>query len=314
MKWNNLTASRSQMRLTQQRNNVLSWQVRFWFNYLKGVCHWFYTWCLVLTVIKCLMWLWKSFLKPEKITMMMQWRIECFWNYCEPTLGTESQDILASAVSISTTIFFNWSLLPQLVEVQNKKSWISPLTRGTTNVGSAQHVCRIQKLAVMLTKWSMCLAWSLVCAAVGNEMSGLTTKTVFRCVYCWEWDWMSVFANWGAISGTKSVVKRSSATHYTPGDSIMSAWWGKACFVVQYVCVLALWGESTEWGENVQRSGTLRHLFSDHRLCLLCILMNFKSACYDASEWQGISHLSLLSVQQLQQSHSHMTAWWRCHD
>lgn len=130
--------------------------------------------------------------------------------------------------------------------------------------------------------------------------------------------------------GTKSVVKRSSATHYTPGDSIMTAWWGKERFVVQYVCVLPFWvkkewGEKCRaaWDEKITRTSSvallrytknthLFHLFSDQRSCLPCYLMNINSACCDANGWQGSSHLyalSLLSVQQLQQSHGHMTAW-----
>lgn len=107
----------------------------------------------------------------------------------------------------------------------------------------------------MLIIWSTHLAWSLLCAEVGNETLGPTTKTVSG-VFTGgnEIEWVCSHAG-GAISGTKSVVKRSSVTHYTPGGWVMTEV-GKNTLMYSNMCVLPGWGEKyrtmEEWGENLQ--------------------------------------------------------------
>lgn len=133
-------------------------------------------------------------------------------------------------------------------------------------------------------------------------------------------DWMRVFAHWGATGGTKSVVKRSSATHYTPGDSIMTAWWGKDCFVVQYasVCCHYEWKIQKQWEVKGDKVGQLEMRRTSSGALFRCSLRNISSACCDASGWEVSSHLyslSLMSVQQLQPSHDSTQtvprlAWW----
>ena len=137
-----------------------------------------------------------------------------------------------------------------------------------------------------------------------------------------ESEWVCLHTK-GQSVAQKSVVKRSSVTHYTPGDPIMTAWWGNKCFVVQYACAggkntetgrrenfQTAWG--TVWDEKVTRT-TSRALWKyTGRLFLPCTLINLNTAWCDTSGWQGSSHLyalSLLSVQQLQKSHRHVTQW-----
>lgn len=137
-------------------------------------------------------------------------------------IGTKSQDISSSG---TTTLTMFSSRKPfYIVTFQYKNRLSTPLRRGITNIGNTQHVYPKTSSDV-----------DLMIHALGRKPGvsssrkwdvGTQQRLLWVCLPA-MWDWMSVFALWGTISGKESQVYKSSVSHYSSGDLIMAAWWGK---------------------------------------------------------------------------------------